>query len=397
MKTPTIQTLCAALLLIAAAALLAGALPVPAHAAPINGGFESGLTAWTTADQLGGDGAFTAQTGTASPVNGFAVPPPPQGAGAAMTDALGPGSHVLYQDFLVPAGPGPFAIGFSLLVRNGAGATDFFVPGSLNSLDFATPALSQHARVDVLTTTADPFSVAPADVLQNLFLTSPGDPLVSGYTPYVVDVTAVFQAHAGQTLRLRFADVDNVSPFNLGVDAVVVASPWSAVKTVAGAFLPGGTVTYTVVLTNGVLSAQGDNPGDEFTDVLPPQLALVSATATSGTTLATLATNTVTWNGPLATGGTVTITIQATVNGGIPGGTTVANQGVAFYDGDGDGTNDLSTTTDDPAVAGAADPTQFVVAAAPTIEVPALDVLGLAALALSLAGAGALHLRRRVR
>ena len=176
------------------------ALAAPVRAAlVVNGGFESGLAGWTSADQVGGDGTFTTQSGTASPVNGFPVPAPPEGVTAAMTDALGPGSHVLYQDIVVPGGGGPYAIGFALYLRNTEGAGDFFVPGALTSLDFATPALNQQARVDVLPETADPFSLAPADVLQNLFATSPGDPLESGYTSHVVDVTALFQAHAGRT------------------------------------------------------------------------------------------------------------------------------------------------------------------------------------------------------
>ena len=44
-----------------------------------NGGFESGFSGWTRADQTGSTGTFTAQTGTTSPVNGFTVPAPPQG------------------------------------------------------------------------------------------------------------------------------------------------------------------------------------------------------------------------------------------------------------------------------------------------------------------------------
>ena len=54
---------------------------------------------------------------------------------------------------------------------------------------------------------------------------------------------------------------------------------------------------------------------------------------------------------------------------------TVVNQGFVSYDGDGDGSNESSAPTDDPAGAGAADPTAFAVAAAPgeTMPVPALD------------------------
>src|SRR5436305_934431 len=46
-------------------------------------------------------------------------------------------------------------------------------------------------------------------------------------------------------------------------------------KTVsAGPYTVGGTLTYTVTLTNSGTGAQADNPGNEFTDVLPAQLAL---------------------------------------------------------------------------------------------------------------------------
>src|SRR5262249_27244193 len=81
---------------------------------------------------------------------------------------------------------------------------------------------NQQARVDVITTTANPFSVAPADVLQTLFRTKVGDPLVSGYSTVTTDLTAFFNAHAGQTVRLRFAEVDNQFYFQFGVDRVTL-------------------------------------------------------------------------------------------------------------------------------------------------------------------------------
>ena len=183
-----------------------------------NGGFESGFTGWTRVDQVGSEGTFALQTGTTSPVNGFAVPPPPQGLQAAMTDAMGPGSHVLYQDVLVPTAVSNATLSFMLFVNNQA--PDFFAPATL---DFATPELNQQARVDILAATADPFSVAAADVLFNAFATVSGDPLVSGYLTYTFDLTALLNANLGQTLRLRFAEVDNVFFFNLGVDAVQLA------------------------------------------------------------------------------------------------------------------------------------------------------------------------------
>ncbi len=198
-------------------AVLAWSLALPAQAGILNGGFESGFSGWTRADQIGSEGSFFVQTGTASPVNGFTVPAPPGGTNAAMTDAFGPGSHVLYQDFTVPVGLMDASIGFSLFINNDNDSPSFFTPATL---DFATTVLNQQARVDIITTSADPFSVAPADVVQNLFQTATADPLVSGYTSFLIDVTPHLQAYQGQTLRLRFAETDNVAPFNFGVDNV---------------------------------------------------------------------------------------------------------------------------------------------------------------------------------
>jgi hypothetical protein len=204
--------------IICLSAMLACTMSMQAPAAVItNGGFEPNLAGWTAVNQPGSEGQFFSQTGILSPVNFFGVPAPPEGSNAAMTDAGGPGSHVLYQDFVVPTVTTSATIGFSLFINNSAAA--FFTPASLA---FATPTLNQQARVDIITTTADPFSVAAADVLQNLYQTNVGDPLTSGYNPFLIDITALLQAQQGQTLRLRFAEVDNVNAFNLGVDAVSI-------------------------------------------------------------------------------------------------------------------------------------------------------------------------------
>jgi hypothetical protein len=190
----------------------------------VNGGFESGFTGWTLANQLGSDGSFAVQSGTASPVNAFTVPAPVEGGFAAMTDSTAGGSHVLYQDFIIPTGPITLAtIDFSLFLRNGAAA--YSNPANLN---WSTPQLNQQARVDLMVVGADAFSVSAADVLLNLFQTTTATPLLTGYNAFSVDVTSLLSAHAGETVRLRFAQVDNVNFFNLGVDAVsvnVVPSP----------------------------------------------------------------------------------------------------------------------------------------------------------------------------
>ncbi|HEV7570347.1 MAG TPA: fibronectin type III domain-containing protein [Thermoanaerobaculia bacterium] len=166
----------------------------------------------------------------------------------------------------------------------------------------------------------------------------------------------------------------------------------SGTKTVTGPFTVGGNVTYTVTLTNSGTGAQANNPGNEFTDVVPAQVALVSATATSGTAVATIGTNTVTWNGGIpASGGTVTITITATI---LPAaaGNTVSNQGNIAYDSDGNGTNDATAQTDDPSVAGTANPTTFV---GTPVAIPAISPLALLLLAGMLTALGFAMVKRQ--
>ncbi len=176
---------------------------------------------------------------------------------------------------------------------------------------------------------------------------------------------------------------------------VHAASALSATKTVSGSFAPGGAVTYTLVVTNAGPTTEFDSAGDELTDVLPSSLQLVSATASSGTALATPGTNTVTWNGTLAAGASTTITIQATVKSTVAPGTTVSNQASLSWDSNGDLVADATAVSDDPGVRGVTDPTSFVVAGAPPAAIPTLDEVGLLLLALLLAAAGGWALRRR--
>jgi uncharacterized repeat protein (TIGR01451 family) len=175
-----------------------------------------------------------------------------------------------------------------------------------------------------------------------------------------------------------------------------LAANVTGTKTAAGSFLSGSTLTYTIVLNNGGTGPQGDNPGDEFTDVLPASLSLVSASATSGTAVATIGTNTVTWNGSIATAGSVTITITATISPFFTG--AISNQGTISFDGDGNGSNESSAMTDDPAAGGGADPTVVTITAgAPPTAVPTLGEWGrlIAAALMVLIALGAFAVIRR--
>jgi hypothetical protein len=99
-------------------------------------------------------------------------------------------------------------------------------------------------------------------------------------------------------------------------------------------------------------------------------------------------------NGAIPAGGSVTITITATVNNGTQN-QTLCNQGNINFDADGNGINEATALTDNPAVGGGNDQTCFVAVSGSAAEIPTLGELGLAALCLLLAGAAMLRLRRR--
>jgi len=231
--------------LLKASALLGGLLISEAPAAELiaNGGFESGLSGWTKTDQLGSEGTFFAQSGTASPVSGFPVPAPPGGIMAAMTDAAAGGSHVLYQDFTVPLLISSATLSFDLFIGNRVEVEPpppdipkFYSP---DTLDWSTRFLNQQARVDLLIGSADPFSLTIAEMLLKAFQTQPGDEPISGYTHFSIDVTSQLNANLNQTLRLRFAEVDNVGPFQFGVDNVSLVTSLTSPVPEGSAFLPG--------------------------------------------------------------------------------------------------------------------------------------------------------------
>jgi uncharacterized repeat protein (TIGR01451 family) len=136
----------------------------------------------------------------------------------------------------------------------------------------------------------------------------------------------------------------------------------SGLKSVSGSKTPGSNVFYEISISNGGASDQQDNPGNEFVDVLPSQLTLVSADASGGTASANTGTNTVTWNGSIPSSDSVTIIITATIKAGTEG-VAVSNRGTINYDADGNGTNEATTQTDDPSTSGA-DATIFTVCAA---------------------------------
>lgn len=179
-----------------------------------NGDFETGdLSGWQVFDA--GSGAFTTFSGDTTPISGFTVLPPPEGSVAALTDQTGPGTHILYQDVTIPE-TGVTTLSFTIWIVNRSAGYVIRSP-----IDHVGDP-NQHMRVDIVDPAADIQSDA---ALALIFLTSPGDPLSIGYTTITADVSAF----AGQTVRLRFAEVDNQGNFNAGVDAVALINAAQAV------------------------------------------------------------------------------------------------------------------------------------------------------------------------
>jgi hypothetical protein len=142
---------------------------------------------------------------------------------------------------------------------------------------------------------------------------------------------------------------------------VSVPSPLlTATKTVSGRFHPAEPVAYTIRLTNSGSAAAANTPADELQDTVPGSLAVSGADDGGAPGTVSVVGNVVRWNGSIPAASTVTVTIQATINGGTVGA-VVANQGTINYDSDGNGSADATAPTDDPMLPGSTDPTSFTV------------------------------------
>jgi hypothetical protein len=199
-------------LAIAAVALLAA--PVSAGAAIVtNGDFETGsFSGWQLIDTP--NGAWFTYTGTTTPISDRAVPAPPQGTHAAVTDQQDVSRQLLYQDITLP--PGGSVNQLSLIAYYNA-----FAPiASPDNLDISGPFSNEQYRIDVMRPSAPIDSVAPGDVLLTVFRSQTGDP----ETVAPVQRTADLSPYAGQTVRLRLAVATTDDVLNGGADAISVKS-----------------------------------------------------------------------------------------------------------------------------------------------------------------------------
>lgn len=196
-----------------------------------NGNFSDGLNGWSQVNS--GSGAwqqvtFTGPTG--SLVNGFTVPVDPGQTYAAGSEQGGPGAHFLYQDIALEPNQSQ-TLSLDYRWQNMAGA--FFTPDSLSQA--VSP--NQQARIDIIKPTAAVTTTTPSDILSTIVTTTTQSPGQIAWTHGTADLSQF----AGQTVRLRLAEVDNQGFFSLNAANISMTTKdfTSGVQTVTQEIQPG--------------------------------------------------------------------------------------------------------------------------------------------------------------
>jgi hypothetical protein len=206
-----------------------------------NGGFETGnLSGWTMASQAGSAGNFFALGGTTAPLSGEPTVGPASGSFYALADQTGPAALALIQPFTVTGSVSSVTLSFSLFANSYAA-----VAVNPAGLDYTAAGANQHARVDILRAGATPFDTG-SGVLANFFLGADSGANPHHYTNYTFNITSLVAA--GGTFQLRFAEVDNVNFFDLGVDNVSVSTTAGGVPEPSSLLLGGVGVAGIIFL-----------------------------------------------------------------------------------------------------------------------------------------------------
>jgi hypothetical protein len=111
----------------------------------------------------------------------------------------------------------PLTLSFKLFLgnRNGGG---WIIPTS-GTLRHDAGVANQHVRVDIISPTVSIEDVG-SGVLSNIFISEPDTALILEYQ----QITADLSRFAGQTIRLRFAEVDNQFFLQMGIDDVQICT-----------------------------------------------------------------------------------------------------------------------------------------------------------------------------
>jgi uncharacterized repeat protein (TIGR01451 family) len=192
--------------------------------------------------------------------------------------------------------------------------------------------------------------------------TPAGTARVQDIAPGALSASPLGMIVSGPTVY--FAANDNTTGFELwSLPRTALGAHLTATKTVSGNFHEGGQITYTIVMTNQGPTRQPDAPGFELVDVLPAGLAINSVSGgggNGGSVSVNTAARSVTYDGPLAVGDSLTLNITATIQPGTLD-MSLANQATLAWDADADGANDAAGVSDDPNAAGSGNPTVITV------------------------------------
>lgn len=176
-----------------------------------NGDFETGdFSGWNTS-QAGGSSLFVAAdpgdaTLGSSPTNDFYAFAGNQG---------GPSQNIFWQMFALPNAITGLSFSFDYAYDNFAG----FVNPDTDTLSH-TGLPNQQFRVEILVGTALFDSVNPVDILFSAVQTAQGSPDPQPWISFSQDIFSAVSAYQGQNLIVRFAQVDNQGPFDMGFDNV---------------------------------------------------------------------------------------------------------------------------------------------------------------------------------
>jgi hypothetical protein len=197
---------------------LLGARPAAALELITNGDFEAGTVGWLADEQPGSSGAFVLDNADGfTPISGRPTVGPAGGNFYAVSDQTAAGATALLQPFTVPTNAPKVILSFDMFVNDWSNLGPIVHPAGL---DF-TAVPNQHARVDLLVNGAPGLDTGAA-VLRNFYLgVDVNFENINDYTHYSFDITP--QVKGGGTFLLRFAEVDNQSFLNQGVDNVSIA------------------------------------------------------------------------------------------------------------------------------------------------------------------------------
>ncbi len=206
-----------------------------------NGGFETGTFAgWKTAVEANAadinlqDNFYISNPGANTPVNAFSTASNPSGGKYyAVSDDFAPSADVLEQTFVIPKNSLNLSLSYQMFVNDQSGVGPAYGDSGENIIDYTggnynNPPDVQYARVDLLNASAGTFSTATTDVVDNLYKgVDNGATFPNPYTNYSFDLTSLLKNGSlipGDSYTLRFAEANNLSPINMGIDNVSLLS-----------------------------------------------------------------------------------------------------------------------------------------------------------------------------